>query len=214
MPPPSRGWASTPPTPWSWRRRPSACCASSSSRATASTASSRRAVRRANIIPAHASADYMVRAATRDAHGGAPGARARLLRGRRPGDRRQRSRSPSRLAYSDMRHDHELATLYRSHAESLGRVFAEEPSTPVSTDMGNVSYVVPSIHPFIGIEAARRGQPPGRVRGRLRRAVGRPGHLRRCPGHGPDGHRRGRRRTLRSGSRGSTEACRRPGRGG
>ena len=41
---------------------------------------------------------------------------------------------------------------YRRHAEALGRVFSEAASMPVSTDMGNVSHVVPAIHPFIGIE--------------------------------------------------------------
>ena len=56
-------------------------------------------------------------------------------------------------AYSDMRHDHELALALPRHAESLGRVFSDEPAMPVSTDMGNVSYAVPSIHPFIGIES-------------------------------------------------------------
>mgnify|MGYP001820683046 FL=1 len=55
-------------------------------------------------------------------------------------------------AYTDMRHDSELAALYQRHAESLGRVFVEPPA-PVSTDMGNVSHEVPSIHPFIGVES-------------------------------------------------------------
>ena len=55
-------------------------------------------------------------------------------------------------AYTDMRHDSQLAALYQRHAESLGRVFVEPPA-PVSTDMGNVSHEVPSIHPFIGVES-------------------------------------------------------------
>ena len=45
-----------------------------------------------------------------------------------------------------------MAALYQRHAESLGRVFVEPPA-PVSTDMGNVSHEVPSIHPFIGVES-------------------------------------------------------------
>ena len=105
----------------------------------------------ANIIPAHVAADYMVRAATRvrlqevvqlvrncfEAGALASGASVEITLD---------------TAYSDMRHDHELASRYRHHAEALGRVFSDEPSAPVSTDMGDVSYVVPSIHPFIGIE--------------------------------------------------------------
>jgi len=55
-------------------------------------------------------------------------------------------------AYTDLRHDRELAAIYQKHAESLGRKFVEPPA-PVSTDMGNVSYEVPTIHPFIGVES-------------------------------------------------------------
>ena len=55
-------------------------------------------------------------------------------------------------AYTDLRHDSELAALYQKHAESLGREFVEPPA-PVSTDMGNVSHEVPTIHPFIGVES-------------------------------------------------------------
>lgn len=105
----------------------------------------------ANIIPAHTIAEYMVRAATRarmdevlqrvrdcfEAGAVASGATLEV--------------APD-VAYSDMRHDPEMAALYRKHAESLGRIFSDEPSMPVSTDMGNVSHEVPSIHPMIGIE--------------------------------------------------------------
>ena len=106
----------------------------------------------ANVIPALVTADYMVRAATRvrldevlrlvsncfEAGALATGASLEI---------------ELETAYSDMRHDHQLAMLYRGHAEALGRVFSDRPSMPVSTDMGDVSYEVPSIHPFIGIEA-------------------------------------------------------------
>ena len=106
----------------------------------------------ANVIPALVTADYMVRAATRERmdevlalvrrcfEAGALATGAAL-------------EVSLEAAYSDMLHDHELAAIYRGHAESLGRAFAEGPSTPVSTDMGNVSHVVPSIHPHIGIES-------------------------------------------------------------
>ncbi|MFN8520239.1 MAG: amidohydrolase [Chloroflexota bacterium] len=55
--------------------------------------------------------------------------------------------------YSNMAHDADLAALYRHNGEQLGRVFDDAPGAPVSTDMGDVSHVVPSIHPMIGIEA-------------------------------------------------------------
>jgi amidohydrolase len=106
----------------------------------------------ANIIPSETSADYMVRAGTAErleevlgkvrncfeAGALATGCSVEIT---------------TDTAYTDMRHDSELAAIYRRHAESLGRVFVDEPPAPVSTDMGNVSYAVPSIHPFIGIES-------------------------------------------------------------
>ena len=68
--------------------------------------------------------------------------------------------------YAEMRHDYEIAAIYRRNAEALGRVFADpEPSVVAqggssramgagSTDMGNVSLHLPSIHPLIGINSA------------------------------------------------------------
>jgi len=103
-----------------------------------------------NIIPEETTADYMVRASTTDrleelvqlvrncfeAGALATGCELSLALD---------------VAYKDMRHDSELAAIYQSHAESFGRVFAAE-SSPVSTDMGNISHEVPSIHPMLGIE--------------------------------------------------------------
>ncbi len=60
-------------------------------------------------------------------------------------------------AYADMRHDHELAEAYARNAEALGRVFPDPDPIrvrmTVSSDMGNVSRAIPSIHPDIGIDA-------------------------------------------------------------
>ena len=70
--------------------------------------------------------------------------------------------------YAEFRNDPDLLPLYRANAERLGRQFlATGPDGPdgaagedaasagrmnrASTDMGNVSLVVPSIHPYIGI---------------------------------------------------------------
>jgi amidohydrolase len=106
----------------------------------------------ANIIPKETTADYMVRAGT------AERLEALLVKVRNCFEAGALATGCSLeietdTAYTDMRHDSELATIYRRHAESLGRVFNDQPPAPVSTDMGNVSYVVPSIHPFIGIES-------------------------------------------------------------
>lgn len=59
--------------------------------------------------------------------------------------------------YKEMRHNMTMANAYRANAENLGRtVLARElvdPKYAGSTDMGNVSYKVPAIHPMIGINS-------------------------------------------------------------
>jgi amidohydrolase len=68
--------------------------------------------------------------------------------------------------YSEFLDDEDTLSLYRSHAETLGRRFpgpqkrrAElqphdgEHAISASTDMANVSLKIPSIHPMLGIEA-------------------------------------------------------------
>jgi amidohydrolase len=58
--------------------------------------------------------------------------------------------------YSHMEADPGLVAAYRVNAESLGRNFAADdadaPLPTFSTDMANVSLVVPTIHPLMGIE--------------------------------------------------------------
>jgi amidohydrolase len=59
--------------------------------------------------------------------------------------------------YSEMIHDHDIAALYKSNCEQLGRSYpemgAEMHKSAASTDMGNVSLVIPSIQPMIGIHS-------------------------------------------------------------
>jgi metal-dependent amidase/aminoacylase/carboxypeptidase family protein len=45
-----------------------------------------------------------------------------------------------------------LSAIFGRNAEALGRVFEEAPS-PASTDMGNISHVMPTIHPMLGIDS-------------------------------------------------------------
>jgi hypothetical protein len=53
-----------------------------------------------------------------------------------------------------MRHDHDLSALYQGNAEAIGRSFVDRGNRGAgSTDMGNVSLALPSIHPTIGIDA-------------------------------------------------------------
>jgi len=60
--------------------------------------------------------------------------------------------------YAEMRHDPGLVEAYRRNAETVGRVFPDLGEilhrATVSTDMGNVSHVVPSIHPALAVDAA------------------------------------------------------------
>lgn len=107
----------------------------------------------ANIIPALGEASYMVRTphidqldalrtrveACFEAGALATGAELTLTRPNPP--------------YSHLEHHAGLAERYRRNAERLGRSFYEGNVPPVSTDMGNVSVYLPTIHPFIGIDS-------------------------------------------------------------
>jgi len=110
-----------------------------------------------NVIPAHTSAKYIVRSETVEqlselrgkvyrcfeAGGLATGAKVTITGGDKP--------------YAEMKHDAAMADLYRQNSEALGRPFPDlgewntRPSG--STDMGNVSLAMPSIHPMIGINS-------------------------------------------------------------
>lgn len=114
-----------------------------------------------NIVPAEASATYTIRAETLE---GLELLRARVMRCFEAGalaTGSQLSVSGGDRPYAEVRHDADLAAMYRIHAGQLGRVcvdrgpLVERPLA--STDMGNVSRVVPSIHPLIGINSGMAG---------------------------------------------------------
>ncbi|MGB7281274.1 MAG: M20 family metallopeptidase [Candidatus Acidiferrum sp.] len=110
-----------------------------------------------NVVPAHTSAKYIIRSETLEqlaelrpkvyrcfeAGGLATGAKIAITGGDKP--------------YAEMRHDETMAALYRKNSEALGRGFpnlGEWETRPTgSTDMGNVSLAMPSIHPMIGINS-------------------------------------------------------------
>jgi metal-dependent amidase/aminoacylase/carboxypeptidase family protein len=111
----------------------------------------------ANVVPAHTSARYMVRARTLgelheikervlrcfEAGAVASGAKLEILGGEQPD--------------AEVRHDPRLAALYAANAIAAGRTFPDLGSAlergTGSTDMGNVSLALPSIHPLIGIDS-------------------------------------------------------------
>jgi metal-dependent amidase/aminoacylase/carboxypeptidase family protein len=110
-----------------------------------------------NVVPARTAARYIVRSQTLaelerlrprvyrcfEAGALATGSTLEIVGGDRP--------------YSEMVHDHDLAVLFKDNAEVLGRSFPELDMPAdrgvVSTDMGNVSLAMPSIHPMIGIDS-------------------------------------------------------------
>ncbi|WP_426518352.1 M20 family metallopeptidase [Diaminobutyricibacter sp. McL0618] len=64
--------------------------------------------------------------------------------------------TPESKPYAEFRNDRRALELYRANAEALGRVFDDSGAgwmNRASTDMGNVSQLVPAIHPYIGINS-------------------------------------------------------------
>jgi metal-dependent amidase/aminoacylase/carboxypeptidase family protein len=56
------------------------------------------------------------------------------------------------MEFAPMKSNRTMADVYRRNAEALGRSFFEmKDLTTGSSDMGNVSQVVPSIHPTFGV---------------------------------------------------------------
>jgi amidohydrolase len=62
---------------------------------------------------------------------------------------------PQGPRYSEFVTDEEMAAVYRANAEAIGRVFTTgtEDLMTASTDMGNVSLAIPSIHPMLCIDS-------------------------------------------------------------
>jgi amidohydrolase len=110
-----------------------------------------------NVVPAHTTARYIIRSEKLEqlaelrprvhrcfeAGALATGSKLEIVGGDKP--------------YAEMLHDETMAALYRKNSEALGRPFpnlGEWETRPAgSTDMGNVSLAMPSIHPMIGINS-------------------------------------------------------------
>jgi len=109
-----------------------------------------------NIVPARTSASYMVRAATLEE---LDDVRARVLRCFEAGALATGATMEvvaDQRPYAEMRHDPDLLAAYRRNAEALGRKLLDDDGgrrMPVSTDMGNISRALPSIHPSISIDS-------------------------------------------------------------
>jgi len=110
-----------------------------------------------NIVPAQTSARYTVRARTLaeledirlkvqrcfEAGAIATGAKIGIVGGTKP--------------YSHMKHDSAIGAIYRRNSEALSRQCPVQgragAAIAASTDMGNISLALPSIHPMIGISS-------------------------------------------------------------
>jgi amidohydrolase len=108
----------------------------------------------ANIVPGHATARYFWRAPSLEALGMLePRVRACFEAGALATGARLEV-APIGPPYSEFTADAEIAALYRANAEALGRQFADRPrSAAGSTDMANVSLLMPTIHPMLALNS-------------------------------------------------------------
>jgi len=110
-----------------------------------------------NIIPEHAACQFSVRATTAAY---LPKLADRVIECARAAAMATHTELTvnRQLGYKDMRNNMTLARAFGQHLEALGRRPADsDPEVGVgSTDMGDVSHVVPSIHPYLAV--CDRGQ--------------------------------------------------------
>jgi len=104
-----------------------------------------------NIVPDRASGDFYVRAANEEALAALkPRVQACFDAGAR-GSGSEVEINWANVDYLDLNTNWPLADVFQAHGESLGREFLDwrELGGAGSTDMGNVSHRVPSIHPML-----------------------------------------------------------------
>lgn len=119
----------------------------------------RKGGERPNIVPEHTMMEWMVRSSRLE--GLAP-LEERVIAAWEAGASATGCRCQHKVlhhTYADMVDNPVLAGLYAANAAALGRPVSDprttEPRVLGSTDMGNVSYLVPSIHPMVKVA------PPG-----------------------------------------------------
>jgi metal-dependent amidase/aminoacylase/carboxypeptidase family protein len=107
----------------------------------------------ANVIPAHTEGLWMARSSTLE---GLADLRPRVVRCFEAGALATGATleiencSPD---YAQLEHDPEMLHAYRENAAAAGRP-APQDGVTFSTDMGNISLAIPTIHPCIGIETS------------------------------------------------------------
>jgi amidohydrolase len=109
-----------------------------------------------NIIPSLTRSEWYVRAATRARLGEMMGRFDDILAAAARATGCTYTVEHQGYEYEDLVSDPVMTRFFEQNAAALGRSMARgadrEPGTAGSTDMGNVSHVVPSIHPMIGMD--------------------------------------------------------------
>jgi amidohydrolase len=106
----------------------------------------------ANIVPAHSAGNFIIRAGNRDYLETVKGKVLDCFKGAATMTGARLEYNWGAVCYAAMRNNHTLARLYRENMEALGRpVKISEDGTTFSTDMANVSEVVPALHAMVKI---------------------------------------------------------------
>nr|WP_296770785.1 M20 family metallopeptidase [Rhodococcus sp. (in: high G+C Gram-positive bacteria)] len=107
-----------------------------------------------NVIPDHSAGKWIVRSDTAQALAILTGRVQRCFEAGALASGCTLSIVPTGPDYADLRPDAGLLALYRANAQALGRHFPDVPNglMGAATDMGNVSHVVPTIHPMLGLD--------------------------------------------------------------
>ncbi|MFJ4172071.1 amidohydrolase [Paenarthrobacter sp. NPDC089714] len=103
-----------------------------------------------NVIPSRARATLEMRAPTAAQLQTIQNTIARCLEAGAVATGSKLTITPSGNAYEELTQDPYLCEAYRAAMAELGRTVAVTTEATASTDMGNVSQVVPAIHPMIG----------------------------------------------------------------
>lgn len=105
-----------------------------------------------NVIPERARASVEMRAPDIDSLRIIEDRVRRCLEAGAMASRASLTVTPSGNPYAELRQDRYLSEAYRKAMLLRGRDVAFDPAPVASTDMGNVSLLIPSIHPLLGYE--------------------------------------------------------------
>lgn len=112
-----------------------------------------------NVIPPHTSMAWYVRAATKARLEELMRMMENQFQGAATSTGCTFEVTPQGHAYTDLIVDSVLADLYAANSESLGRPMGRSAATDImktgSTDMGNVSHELPSLHPMLDIKPGK-----------------------------------------------------------